>query len=427
MKDRTRNNQCASCNAGHFLSANGECTTYTGTCANGKLIGQRRRTRHNHCGSCHAGHFLNEACCHPFAGECINGQLFEQRLRRQHSHCWKCEYGYELTDSNACRALWTPGVFVPTLLAAFTGLWWVRLTGRLSRFEASTELGTALPDGVEFSLNGATVLMLVTTTVGLQLATTLVIGAVAFVGILARFTYGHFCRRLERKNQDLDIQKQAALERVALQKQRGKLESLRKTLAAAIGKKAAADEKDTARRGVRCAFFKRCVGAFQKAVGTDISLEAFEFEGKGAQCFCDDCHTQRGDGMVFRRGQPRADYVMPTGWARFGYKAGVAQALAHGFLKDFHVAYHGIRFESLGSILRTNQLAKPGDKVVAARGATAAKHITIRPGHIKDPFERKNKHTGKTEMFDPNIYFGTWQTDDLWMSRAGDIGSIGSI
>lgn len=72
---------------------------------------------------------------------------------------------------------------------------------------------------------------------------------------------------------------------------------------------------------------------------------------------------------------------------------------ATGSWESWNVCYHGTKVESVANILKTGQLAKPGDKVLG--GVT----IGIRDGHYRSPFMRHNDYTGLDEWFDPNAVF----------------------
>ena len=37
-------------------------------------------------------------------------------------------------------------------------------------------------------------------------------------------------------------------------------------------------------------------------------------------CFCESCHTQRGDQLKYPRGQPTEYYGLPIGWCKFGLR-----------------------------------------------------------------------------------------------------------
>jgi hypothetical protein len=90
-------------------------------------------------------------------------------------------------------------------------------------------------------------------------------------------------------------------------------------------------------------------------------------------------------------------YALPLGWARVALDTRRAEALKA--FDNWHPLYHGTTVDVVEGILATGSLAKAGDTVV---GGTT---VGVRGRHIKEPFNRRNKHTGKQEIFDPNQIF----------------------
>ena len=83
---------CSSCADG-YKKENGECTPYTGTCANGTLITQEDRQQDNHCGSCNSGYYLSNKKCEPYSATCANGQRYPQAERTSNDDgCKTCNY-----------------------------------------------------------------------------------------------------------------------------------------------------------------------------------------------------------------------------------------------------------------------------------------------------------------------------------------------
>eukprot|EP00937_MAST-01D_sp_MAST-1D-sp2_P003087 g3087.t1 len=115
LTDRTADNQCASCDAGYGMEADGRCAAFHGHCINGELVAkQADRTQHNQCGSCKPGFSLTQdhSCAPQFGGTCEHGQLAAQQDRTQHNHCASCDFGYKLDlhDRTCHAADWAESV-----------------------------------------------------------------------------------------------------------------------------------------------------------------------------------------------------------------------------------------------------------------------------------------------------------------------------
>jgi len=141
----------------------------------------------------------------------------------------------------------------------------------------------------------------------------------------------------------------------------------------------------------QCSYFQHCK-AFMHTMPNQV--QAFiDFE-KNCMCYCETCHKERGDKDTYSRGGKK--YALPLGWVRFALHAGGVQAEALGAF-HWHCAFHGTHPDALSLILGTGRLLKPGDATAALGGQS----VSIRPGHIQQPFWRDNLHTGKKEHFNP--------------------------
>jgi serine/threonine protein kinase len=145
-----------------------------------------------------------------------------------------------------------------------------------------------------------------------------------------------------------------------------------------------------------CPYYLRCQKALKYLL--DSSGPNFPWgdvfdKGTHGRCFCDECMAKfENAAVVEERGNPPKRFGLPVGCARFGLIAGTAHGKVSGAFENFNLAYHGTRPGSVMAILRTNQLAKPGDTVLG--GYT----IPIRGGHIKKPFSRLNRYTRESEF-----------------------------
>jgi len=101
---RTADDQCASCNAGYYLSGT-TCVAWAGSCSSGTLIGQSSRTQNNHCGSCYSGYYMSGVTCYAWGGSCANGALITQSSRQQDNHCGSCNGGARMVGRDC--TLWT--------------------------------------------------------------------------------------------------------------------------------------------------------------------------------------------------------------------------------------------------------------------------------------------------------------------------------
>ncbi len=146
---------------------------------------------------------------------------------------------------------------------------------------------------------------------------------------------------------------------------------------------------------VSCPYWQRCQNALlgvMRDAGIPLSDKGY-VEQTGDKCFCHDCHRRRGDRPVYERGtQP---YALPIGFARIGIKPGKSPGLIEIGMKNWHVCFHGTKYQYLGDIVIQGQLLAPGSILHSGES------IKTRPGHINVTFDRLNEHTGRRENFNP--------------------------
>eukprot|EP01084_Bolivina_argentea_P022115 41097_1 len=119
-------------------------------------------------------------------------------------------------------------------------------------------------------------------------------------------------------------------------------------------------------------------------------------------CYCEKCHTTRGDNEYYPRGKPSKKYVLPIGWSRIGLNVYAPKCKINNVWNDWHVAYHGCSIETAKNIFKSGLvLLKPGDSTINGE------ELKIKPGHIKGEVQRYNEYTMKNELFDPNQIFVT--------------------
>eukprot|EP00698_Gefionella_okellyi_P008114 TRINITY_DN1998_c0_g1_i1.p1 TRINITY_DN1998_c0_g1~~TRINITY_DN1998_c0_g1_i1.p1 ORF type:complete len:1099 (-),score=191.89 TRINITY_DN1998_c0_g1_i1:76-3336(-) len=176
------------------------------------------------------------------------------------------------------------------------------------------------------------------------------------------------------------------------------LDALRKKLPLLLSTPAHHDSDDDtcAVHPPSCEYSRLCIKLMQDALP-----EAFQFVSQPLHvvCFCDSCACEHGQADAeHMRGSPPKKYSLPLGWTKVKLSLDVQYAQAMRVFEDWHVAYHGTTREVVPSVLRTRQLALPGDTVYGGY------KVEIRPGHIKKTFDRAGAD-GATEHFDPGQLF----------------------
>ena len=84
----------------------------------------------------------------------------------------------------------------------------------------------------------------------------------------------------------------------------------------AAAEKAAADANVENTCPADCHCWLRCQAAFQE-FADEKGFDIKEYLDSGFdRCFCNDCHTSRGDKNVYTQGNPGKEYVLPIGFAR---------------------------------------------------------------------------------------------------------------
>ena len=108
-------------------------------------------------------------------------------------------------------------------------------------------------------------------------------------------------------------------------------------------------------------------------------------------CYCHGGCAERHADCAERGGKR---YGVPKGWSAFGLAIDERQfrrAREGGrVFESWHVAFHGTTLHAITKILNGNwELLVP------------SKQNPVRRGHIQQPFQRQNAHTGAEENFDP--------------------------
>ena len=88
QSNRTKDNQCGSCDAGFWLDGD-TCKSRTTSCDAGFFVHASNNARVDN-------------TCKPWGGECANGTLKAQSERTADDQCGSCDAGYTLAD-NACN------------------------------------------------------------------------------------------------------------------------------------------------------------------------------------------------------------------------------------------------------------------------------------------------------------------------------------
>lgn len=144
---------------------------------------------------------------------------------------------------------------------------------------------------------------------------------------------------------------------------------------------------------VSCPYWQRCKNALS-GILRDAGIQLSEYVAPvGDNCFCYNCHYSRRDNLVYKRGGQ--SYVLPIGFARVGIKPNKSHGLVENGMKNWHVCFHGTKYQYLVDILIHGQLLVPGSILHSGES------IRTQPGHINGAFSRTNEHTGKKEEFNP--------------------------
>eukprot|EP01084_Bolivina_argentea_P283826 486207_1 len=118
------------------------------------------------------------------------------------------------------------------------------------------------------------------------------------------------------------------------------------------------------------------------------------------KCFCNKCHSNRGDAKYYWRGNPKKKYALPIGWVRVGLKVNEGKCMINNVWKDWHVAFHGCSKQSVWEIFRSGlHLLKAGDQSIDGN------RLGVKSGHIGNSFERYNRYIQQMEYFDPKQIF----------------------
>ncbi|XP_070567238.1 neuralized-like protein 4 [Ptychodera flava] len=158
------------------------------------------------------------------------------------------------------------------------------------------------------------------------------------------------------------------------------------------------DEEGEDGNQIKCEYFQECAEFVELL---ELGDSCFSDRGEFDQCYCTDCHSERGDDDFYTRGNPPSKYAIPIGWARFGLDVQKHKLKGLKIDENWHVAFHGTRIESIADILDNGHLAIPGD--VALGGTKLSERI----GHFTDDW-KPNGFDTKQIFVSPTIrYAGT--------------------
>ncbi|XP_078582820.1 uncharacterized protein LOC144865745 [Branchiostoma floridae x Branchiostoma japonicum] len=156
----------------------------------------------------------------------------------------------------------------------------------------------------------------------------------------------------------------------------------------------------TAPTGVICDYWLACQ-RFKDTLG----IAGTYLSQDHNMCFCETCHTGRGESTTYSRGNPKRKYAVPVGWGRFGLIPNkVAEDKDVDVFTNWHRAYHGTVPGVIKKILQTSQLLMPGD---TALGGTK---LAEREGHFNDKRKPEGFDT-KQVYLSPSIKYSG---DDIY-------------
>jgi hypothetical protein len=129
-----------------------------------------------------------------------------------------------------------------------------------------------------------------------------------------------------------------------------------------------------------CDYF-RAVHRFVKGTFA-AAFQGFFNQEQHGMCYCDRCHSARGDELSYDRGG--STYALPLGWARVALDSTRAEVL--GAYDGWHPLYHGTSVDAVEGILQTGSLSKAGDTVVGGTDVAMAtsRSRSIEPTHTLD-------------------------------------------
>ncbi|XP_077976864.1 neuralized-like protein 4 [Glandiceps talaboti] len=125
-----------------------------------------------------------------------------------------------------------------------------------------------------------------------------------------------------------------------------------------------------------CEYHKRCRRFLKN--GLKLSESIFRLDTRYDICFCNSCHTARGDRKVYYRGNPPEKYVLPLGWARISLQVQKHKIEGLKADKDWHVAFHGTDPRMVEAILDAGMLLCPGDVILGGQ------ELQQRKGHFDE-------------------------------------------
>nr|XP_006820344.1 PREDICTED: neuralized-like protein 4-like [Saccoglossus kowalevskii] len=122
------------------------------------------------------------------------------------------------------------------------------------------------------------------------------------------------------------------------------------------------------------------------------------FNPKFDLCYCNKCHTSRGDALYYVRGEPGMVYGIPITWCRFALNVHQSRVDALQVFDKWHIAYHGTQAQTVSDILKTGELLIAGDV------GYGGKQIKEGEGHYHDGW-KPHKFDTKNIFLSPTIRY----------------------
>ncbi|XP_066581043.1 neuralized-like protein 4 [Prorops nasuta] len=136
----------------------------------------------------------------------------------------------------------------------------------------------------------------------------------------------------------------------------------------------------------KCEYLKACLRLKKSLVLPD---EFFSLDD--VLCYCNSCYKIEGDEAICKKGEPPAEFAIPTGWARFPLKQNInANQIPQNTTDKWHVAFYGTRLDVIRLILDRGELLTK--EQLDANNLTAS---------------MKSEEQNAQVIFSPNIKYAT--------------------
>ncbi|XP_072014019.1 uncharacterized protein [Amphiura filiformis] len=112
---------------------------------------------------------------------------------------------------------------------------------------------------------------------------------------------------------------------------------------------------------IRCSYYKQCLEVTRML---NLSDKLLDLKSRVNKCYCDDCHTRRGESYSFRDGPGSHNlYTKPVGWGRIMLSL-PPRAEHLNIFKKWNAAFHGTAPDIILPIVEGGELLFPGDKTM---------------------------------------------------------------